>query len=148
MLNSFYDHHSGLVYSFNTERRLKPFLWGVDQATKNGRNHVEDDARKFHNDKRIEFDRKIKIMNRDQKAQELYYGGGCKGVGWEYHLYIQRHHAFTQILGKELRAVSVIQRAFRWYRYYPKEKFCNRVQLRAFCDIFPEANFETLLNEI
>ena len=146
MLNSFYDHHSGLVYSFNTERRLKPFLWEIDQATRNGRKHVEDNARKFHDDIRIEFDRMLKMMNNDQKGQELYYG--FLSPLWPNHLYIQRHHSFKQILGKELRAARVIQRAFRWYRYYPKEKFCNRVQLRAFCDMFPEANFETLLNEI
>ena len=71
--------------------------------SKKSRDLVEKEARTFHNNLKIEFDRKIKIMNRDQKAQELYYGPAIKGVGWEYHLYIQRHHAFTQKLFSELR---------------------------------------------
>ena len=81
---------------------MKNYKITMTTSTKNGRDLIEKEARKFHNDLKIEFDRKIKIMNRDQKARELYYGGACEGVGWEYHLCIQRHHAFTQKLCNEL----------------------------------------------
>ena len=139
MVNSFYDQTTGLVHSPHTAKIMRPFLWEVSQATKHGRDFIEEEAREFHNAQKIEFDRMIKMMNRDQKAQELYYGFLLEH--WAKHLAIRNHHTFTQILCRELPAVRVIQRAFRWYRYNPGEKFCKRVQLRGLCDICQDLNF-------
>ena len=131
-----------LYYSAALEnaRSVKPFLWQIQLEGKNGREFILEEARKFHHSIKIEFDRMIKMMNRDQKAQELYYGFLSKN--WGAHLTIRNHHTFTQNLCRELSATRVIQRAFRWYRYYPGEKFCNRVQLRRLCDVCPDLNFD------
>ena len=145
MVNSFYDQTTGLVYSPHTAKIFRPFLWGINQATKPGRDFIEKEAREFHNAQKMEFDRMIKMMNRDQNAKELYYGSQFTELRlkcFTTHLEIRNHHTFTQILCRELPAARVIQRAFRWYRYNPKEKFCNRVQLRGLCDVCPDKNFD------
>ena len=143
MVNSFYDQTTGLVYSPHTAKIFRPFLWGINQATKPGRDFIEEDAREFHNTQKMEFDRMIKMMNRDQQAQEFYYGFPDPHLKcFTTHLEIRNHHTFTQILCRELPAARVIQRAFRRYRYNPGEKFCNRVQLRGLCDVCPDLNFD------
>ena len=63
MVNSFYDQTTGLVHSPNTAKILRPFLWGVNQATKLGRDFIEKEAREFHNAQKMEFDRMIKMID-------------------------------------------------------------------------------------
>ena len=151
MVNSFYDQTTGLVHSPHTAKILRPFLWGVNQATKHGRNFVEEEAREFHNTQKMEFDKMIKMMNRDQQTKELYYGSRLAELRlkcFTTHLEIRNHHTFTQILCRELPAARVIQRAFRWYRYNPEEKFCKRVQLRGLCDVYPDINFDEEIQKL
>ena len=142
MVNSFYDQTTGLVHSPNTAKILRPFLWGINQATKPGRDFIEEEAREFHKAQKMEFDRIIKMMNRDHQAKEFYYGFPAPHLKcFTTLLEIKNHHLFTQILCRELLAARVIQRAFRWYRYNPGEKFCKRIQFRGLCDLYPDINF-------
>ena len=137
-----------LYYSAALEkaRSVNPFLWQIQLNTKNGRDFIVEEAREFHYSIKMEFDRMIKMMNRDQKARELYYG--FLSENWGAHLTIRNHHTFTQKLCRELSAARVIQRAFRWYRYNPEEKFCKRVQLRGLCDIYPDINFNEEIQKL
>jgi hypothetical protein len=147
MVNSFYDQTTGLVHSPHTAKIMRPFLWGVNQATKPGRDFIEEEAREFHNTQKMEFDKMIKMMNRAREiTQELYYG--FLSEHWTKHHEIRNHHTFTQILCRELPAARVIQRAFRWYRYYPGEKFCKQVQLRGLCDICPDMDFNEEIQKL
>ena len=151
MVNSFYDQTTGLVYSAHTAKILRPFLWEVGRATKPGRDFIEEEAREFHNAQKMEFDRMIKMMNRGQQVKELYYGfrfAELRLSCFTTHLEIKNHHTFTQILCRELPAARVIQRAFRWYRYNPEEKFCKRVQLRGLCDVYPDINFDEEIQKL
>ena len=131
-----------LYYSASLERArsVKPFLWQIQLDAKNGRDFILEEAREFHYSVKIEFDRMIKMMNRDQKARELYYS--FLSEHWGTHLTIRNHHTFTRKLCKELSATRVIQKAFRWYRYNPEEKFCKRIQFRGLCDLYPDINFD------
>ena len=126
----------------HTESTLRSFLLQIQLATKIGRKLAQEEAREFYNYQKMEFERMINMMNRV---------GFCVSYGderWTKHFAIRNHHKFTQELCRQNHATRVIQRAFRWYRYNPGERFCNRVQIRKLCDMCPDMNFNEEILEL